>query len=84
MQAIQIKYLPATNTKPSRIKAWCTAGQYTESYNYDLSVEQQVSEAAHTLASRLGWDVEMSDVGVLPNGDWVMTIESYYVYREEK
>lgn len=37
MQAIKTKYLPATNTKPSRIKAECEAGSITISYDYRLN-----------------------------------------------
>lgn len=29
MQAIVTKYLPATSTRPSRIKAWCDRGSIT-------------------------------------------------------
>ena len=37
MQAIITKYIPATNTRPSRIKAACERGSITVSYPHDLS-----------------------------------------------
>lgn len=37
MQAITTKYLPATNTKPSRIKASCERSSITISYPDELS-----------------------------------------------
>lgn len=37
MKAIETKYLPATNTRGSRIKATCERGSITISYPSDLS-----------------------------------------------
>ncbi len=46
MQAIQTKYLPATNVKGSRIKAWCERGSITISYPDELS-----GDACHVYAA---------------------------------
>lgn len=49
MQAIQTKYIPATSTKPSRIKAWCDRGSLTISYPHEAPGG---AEGAHTAAAR--------------------------------
>lgn len=36
-QAILSKYIPATNTRGSRIKAWCERGSITIPYPHDLT-----------------------------------------------
>lgn len=55
MQAIKTKYLPATNTKPSRIKAECEAGSITISYDYSLNIDQLHQKAACMLIEKLEW-----------------------------
>lgn len=55
MQAIQTKYLPATNTKCSRIKAWCDAGSFTIDYPHEYDESGAHLYAALTLQHRLGW-----------------------------
>ena len=53
MQAIQTKYLPATNHKCSRIKAWCERGSITISYPQDARNEEMAHRtAANTLIAR--------------------------------
>ena len=47
MQAIHSKYLPATYSKGSRIKATCERGSLTIPYPYELEVD-----SAHRLAVR--------------------------------
>ena len=74
MKAIQVKYLPATNFKPSRIKAWIEGGEsITQSRNYDLSDYDNACECAYSLALRLNWNVKMRG-GSLPNGDTAFII----------
>lgn len=55
MQAIQTKYLPCTNFRPSRVKAWCGAGSIVLSWDHALNVEENHAKAANALASNLGW-----------------------------
>jgi len=55
MQAIQVKYLSATNQKGSRIKAWCYAGSLTIPYPHELSGQAVYRKAAEALAKKLGW-----------------------------
>jgi hypothetical protein len=74
MQAIQIKYLPATNTKGSRIKAFCYSGSITVGCNYALDEEGRAMEAGYALIEKLGWKLFIRDYATLPNGDHVLTL----------
>lgn len=55
MQAIQTKYLNPTNSKGSRIKAWCDAGQVTIPYPHEYSGMDCHMQAAKALQIKLGW-----------------------------
>lgn len=55
MQAILTKYLGATDTKDSRIKAWCDAGSITIPYPHELSCPDTHAAAAMALVRKLGW-----------------------------
>lgn len=55
MQAIQTKYIKATNTKSSRIKAWCDAGSVAINYPHEFNEENAHKHAARALQTRLGW-----------------------------
>ena len=83
MQAIQIKYLPCTNTKPVRLKAWSAANtQLTVSRNSskDITIEDECRMVAEGLIremiERKCWheDTKITGFGCLPNGDYVATI----------
>ena len=70
MQAIQTKVLPATNTKGTRVKAWCQAGAITRPYGQiSESLQDYQRTVAIELADQLDWlancDIES---GWLPNG----------------
>jgi hypothetical protein len=77
MKAIQVRYLPATNFKGSRVKA------FTEGKNsivipflYEISSDElRAIHAAEELISRLNWSVSIAGAGQLPNGDWAVTIK---------
>ena len=60
MQAITTKYLPATNTKPSRMKAECAAGSLTLSFSVcdepTLPGKSPHERCAYALFRKLGWD----------------------------
>ena len=66
MQAITTKYLFATNSKGSRIKATCDAGSITIPYPHELSGMDVHAKAAMELCRKLGWT---SMHGY--DGDWV-------------
>lgn len=58
MQAIITKYVPPTNTKPSRIKAVCERGSITSSWDHGLGVAENHFAVADLLVSKfIGEDV---------------------------
>ena len=75
MQAIQVKYLPCTDTKLSRWKAWCCAGSLTVSYDHAFNADQNARFAAERLADRLNWKTPLLS-GTLPNGDFVFVFDN--------
>ena len=73
MQAIQTKYIGPTNTRGSRIKAWCAAGSITISYPHELSGQACYRAAAELLANKLGWNTSHYGAmlgGCLPDGSY--------------
>lgn len=57
MQAIQVKYLSATNNRGTRLKATAAAGSITKAlYSLDANrAEDQAHEVAQALVEKLGW-----------------------------
>ena len=55
-QAIQTKYLAATNVRGSRIKATAAAGSITLHFDSGLNSEANHVRAARQLAERYGWE----------------------------
>jgi hypothetical protein len=55
MQAILTKYLPSTNSRGSRVKAYCQAGEITVPWEY-IGYEEEHDRAARALAKKLEWD----------------------------
>lgn len=55
-QAITTKYLPYTNTKPSRVKATTSSGiSLTVPYDSGLSADANHTLVAKALCEKLGW-----------------------------
>lgn len=91
MQAIETKYLPATNYRGSRVKASAQAGSVTVPWDYALSVEANHDAAARTLIRKLSWfgawvrGARVDDKGnvyVAINGDArSMRVDRYAVVR---
>ena len=82
MQAIVTKYLPATNTKGSRIKATCDAGSVTIPYPHELSGSDCHRSAALCLITKLDW-VKYGNLigGGLPNnGGYVFVFNNELAY----
>jgi len=68
MQAIQVKTLPATATKPARLKAIACGGiTITESINFHQEPEEQARNSAQKLANKL-----QGNAGI--NGNRVYTL----------
>lgn len=72
MQAIQTKYLPATNTRGYRTKATCAAGSVTVDNRSDSGIDANHKRAAVKLCRKLGWEGYLEG-GTLPDGSmaWV-------------
>lgn len=75
MQAIHTKYLPATNTRGSRIKATCEAGSLTIDYPHDLNGQACHRRAAEALVARLGWQYGPLLCGCLPDGSYCFVFD---------
>lgn len=68
MKAIMTKYLPATDWKGSRIKAFdCDNNSVTIGYPHELSGEDVYKKAAIMLCEKMGWDTDILGGG-LKNG----------------
>ena len=75
MKAIQVKYLPATNSKPSRWKAWIYGGlSVTASYDYDLDEYENAKKVACLLVNKMDRNYPLIGGGSLPNQDYVFTL----------
>ena len=55
MQAIQTKFLPCTNYRGSRVKAWAECGSITVEWDHALNVDENHERAAKALALKLDW-----------------------------
>jgi len=67
MQAILTKFMPQTNTKPGRIKAYCEAGSVVIGYPYEPDgQEASHRKAAEALRDKMEWSGELV-AGALPD-----------------
>ena len=66
MQAIVTRYLPATNTKPTRIKAECSRGSIIISANSSASGDAAHFEAVRALVNRFV-NEDQKQYGTPPN-----------------
>lgn len=71
MKAIEVHYLPATNTLPSRLKATAEGGQrshqLTIPYDHAFGGAAMYAQAAIALALKMGW----TNSGALVSGGLV-------------
>jgi hypothetical protein len=75
MKAIQVKFMGATDTLPSRLKAIVEGGHaYCDVLDYEGEIEAQAEKMARLLIANLHWDVVITGSGMLPNGDYVFTV----------
>jgi hypothetical protein len=65
-QAIVTKYLPDTNSRPSRVKATAEAGSVTLSWDSALNTDRNHAKAANALAEKFGWKDNWSG-GAIPD-----------------
>ncbi len=83
MKAIQTKYLPVTNFKPSRIKAWINGGEsVTVTYAHYETDYDAHRAAARKLHEKLEWERVTGSFdnnwasGSLPNGNFCHVAKS--------
>lgn len=76
MQAIEVKYLQATDTNGVRLKATCRAGSLTLGRKYELDIDDDGHRVAKELCKKLGWDGWVDNLirGTLPNGNDVFVL----------
>jgi len=79
MQAIQTRYIGPSNTRGSRIRAWCAAGATVVPFPYDADSQQQAHRMAHDALHRgkLGWSGDHYGEllgGCLPGGDYCFVL----------
>lgn len=74
LQAIQVRYLAATNTQPARLKALCRGFSRTVCIGRYASMDDETRAIAHELQVSLDWPGEYIG-GALPNGDWCFVRE---------
>lgn len=76
MKAIQIKYLAPTNTQGSRLKAFVEGCKpLTVARDYAATYDSQEIELANEYIKTLDWNVKISGIGQIPNGDYVVTLK---------
>lgn len=91
MQAIEVKFLGATNNKPDRLKAFCNAGSITiDTYTISVALLERLGMPineynrswyiALQLRKKLGWTEELYGkmiCGTIKNGHdvWVISKE---------
>lgn len=71
MIAIQTKYLPATNSRGSRIKAFTSTGMsVTVPFSHELSGDRVYFSAVEALVAKykLAWDISRMRCGEVKNG----------------
>jgi hypothetical protein len=79
MQAIQCKYLSATNSRGSRIKATCASGSITIGYPHELSGQAVFRAAADALVIKMNWqDDNCGELlgGQLPDNSYVFVFNN--------
>jgi hypothetical protein len=75
-QAIETKYLGATNTKGGRIKAMAWAGSVTVPYAHELTSADAHRVAADALIAKMGWTGTFAQGGnVKGTGYYFVNIE---------
>jgi len=76
MQTIITKYLPATNSRGSRIKATTTGGtSVTVPYDHALDVQAAHDKAFRKLAEKMGWQDHEWHAGSLTTGFCYVSVD---------
>ena len=80
MKAIFTKYIPATNTRGSRIKAYDGDNSIILPYDGSLSTEQVHRKAAIALCNKLGWKGALCE-GSSKSGNVYVFIEDWTIFK---
>jgi hypothetical protein len=77
MNAIQVRFLAATDFKGARLKASIAGNNsITVPFQYELSSDNlRAIYAAECLIEKLGLNVLINDSGCLPSGDYAITLK---------
>lgn len=70
MQAIETKFIPASNFRGSRYKATACAGSVTVSADDRLNTDENHAAVAKALCAKFGWQYG-EEAGVLKSGSYV-------------
>lgn len=76
IQSIQTKFLAPTNTKGSRVKAFCQAGSITIDWGYADSSSENHIEAVEALIKKLDWPVDGWVYGWSVDGSGIVAVQS--------
>jgi hypothetical protein len=71
-QAIQTTFIQPTNTRPSRVKAFCEARAIVRSWDDSLNVCENHHAVALELAKLLGWSTKGCGFGALPKAGYAL------------
>ena len=69
MQAIEVKYLAATNSNGSRFKATAPGGSITISRDYALDTNMNELVAATALFEKMGWGESFKSLSLEKSGE---------------
>lgn len=75
LKAIKVIYLPATDKKPERLKAFSGTNSLIIRYNNKVHEALQAQQAAQALIKQMQWDVEISGLGRLPDEGYAITLK---------
>lgn len=73
MQAIQVKFLPCTDTKGSRLSATCIACRVVVGYDHGLGIAENYEAAAMAVMNKMGWPNKLVG-GQLKDGSWAFVM----------
>jgi hypothetical protein len=72
MQAIAVKFLPCTNTRPARMKAWCERGSIVLSYHSEVFQHSNHGMvAARALCEKFAKEDEAKGYGPASENPWM-------------
>lgn len=84
-KVIIVRFREATGSLPARLKAMGEGwGSYSDQYDETRDLEAHARIVAEQFIEEVKWPVTVVGFGSLSNGDFVATLESSPVKKEEK